>query len=204
MKKFAAILCTAAITLGTVCTAFANPSISYVTIEPQDATVAEESAALIPEGMKLIVAEAEPDNYENEVVAEIVTRLNDPEQMIEMEEILEMLEVDLTEEIKTESGNVIDPLEYEPISEFDDLVLSDDMDVYYDFDGEVKKVKATIEVEALKEVEDIKNNLLMQLDQKEGKVYFIEIEEEDYVPETGEITVTFPCLGPFCVLEKAE
>lgn len=202
MKKFAAILCAAAMTLGMVSTAFANPSISDVTIETQDATVAEETAAIIPEGMKLVVTEADPEKYENEKAAEVVTKVNDPEQMITLEEILDTLEIDLTKEIKTTDDTVIDPLEYELISKFADLVLTDSVEVVYDFDGEVKAVKATIEVEALKDVKDIKNNLLMQLDPKSGEAHFIEIKEEDYKAETGEITVTFPCLGPFAVLEK--
>ncbi|MDO5541568.1 MAG: hypothetical protein Q4F83_16135 [Eubacteriales bacterium] len=204
MKKFAAILCATVMSLGMVSSVFANPSIKDVTIEEQEVVVAEETAQIIPEGKKLVVVEADPEKYESREAAEVVTKLNDPKTMITMEEMLDILKVDTTEEIKTESGNVIQPLEYEPVSEFADLVLTDGTTVEYDIDGEVKAVKVTLKAEALKDVKDIKNCVLMQIDSKTGEVYFIEIDEESYDPETGEITVTFPCLGPFCVLEKAE
>ena len=202
MKKLTAIICAAALSLSTVCVAFANPSISEVTIQTQDVKVDTETAKIIPEGMKLIVTEAKPESYVSKEAAEVVTKLNDSKEVITTKEILEILKVDTTQEIKTESGTVIKPEEYEPITKFADLVISDGVTVEYDINGEVKAVKATIEVEALKDVEDINNILLMQIDPKNGDVYFIEIEEEDYVPETGEITVTFPCLGPFTVMEK--
>ena len=42
----------------------------------------------------------------------------------------------------------------------------------------------------------------MQINPETGEVYFIEIDEESYNPETGEITVEFPCLGLFTVMGK--
>lgn len=204
MKKFAAILCAAAMALGMVSTAFANPSISDVTVEEQDAVVDEETAKIIPDGMKLVVKEADTDKYQEKNVAEVVTKLNDPKTQITMQEMLDILKVDTKEEIKTTSDTVIDPLEYEPISKYADLVLTDGTVVEYTIQGNIKSIKATIKMEALKDVKDIEKILLMQLDQKTGKVYFIEIDKDDYDPKTGEITVEFPCLGPFCILEKAE
>ena len=202
MKKLTAIICAAALSLSTVSVAFANPSIGEVTVEPQKVIVSTETAQIIPEGKTLIVTEAKPENYESKEAAEVVKKLNDPKEVTTTKEILEILKVDTTQEIKTESGTVINPEEYEPITKFADLVISDGVTVEYDINGEVKAVKATIEVEALKDVEDIKNILLMQIDPKTGDVYFIEIDEKNYVPETGEITVEFPCLGPFTVMEK--
>lgn len=205
MRKFAAILCAAVLSLGVVSTVFANPSISEVTIEAQETKVDTETAKIIPEGKILVVKEAAPENYESKEAAEVVTKLNDPKEVITTKEILEILKVDTTKEIKTESGNVIKPEEYEPITKFADIVITDgSTKVEYDFDGEVKAVKTTVAVEALKDLEkeDIKNIILMQIDPKTGEVYFIEINEEDFDPETGEITVTFPCLGPFTVMEK--
>ena len=43
--------------------------------------------------------------------------------------------------------------------------------------------------------------MLMQMDPTTGEVYFIEIDAENFNAQTGEITVTFPCMGPFTVLE---
>ena len=204
MRKFASIVFATVMTLSMACIAFANPSISSTGIEEQTATVDAATAAKIPAGMSLIVNEAKPENYSNKDVAEAVTKLNDASSTISVKEILEILKVDLTKEMKTTSGTVIDPTEYEPITKFSDLALSDGVELKYDVDGNVLEVKATIKVEALKDIKDIKNVVLMQIDPTSGEVYLIEIDEDDYDAETGEITVTFPCLGPFTVLEKAE
>ena len=204
MRKFASLVCATVMTLSMACIAFANPSISSTGIEEQTATVDAATAAKIPAGMSLVVNEAKPENYSNKDVAEAVTKLNDASSTISVKEILEILKVDLTKEMKTTSGTVIDPTEYEPITKFSDLALSDGVELKYDVDGNVLEVKATIKVEALKDIKDIKNVVLMQIDPTSGEVYLIEIDEDDYDAETGEITVTFPCLGPFTVLEKAE
>lgn len=205
MKKLTAILCAAAMTLGMVSTAFANPSIADLNQPEEQVTVAPESAEIIPEGKRLVVQEADVENYEKEDVVEVVKRLNDEKEMITMEEMMDILKVmedengDPIEEIKTNKDNVINPLEYEPITKFADLVLTDGTTVEYDIDGEIKGIKATVKAEAAKDAEK-EDLLIMQIDPKTGDVYFIEVE--DYDPETGEITATFACLGPFTILEK--
>lgn len=199
MKRLTALLCTAALTLGLAVSASANPSIS--TVSTEKVVVSAETAAVLPAGKTLEVREADTDKYESAEAAEVVTKLNDEKQTITVKEMLEILKVDTTQEIKTESGTVIDPTEYEPITKFADLVLTDGTTVEYDINGEVMAVEVTITLEAVKEA-DVENLLIMQIDPKTGEVYFIEIDEENFNPETGEITVTFPCLGPFTVLEK--
>lgn len=200
MRKLTALLCTAAMTFGMVASAFANPSVS--TVAPESVTVSAASAALIPAGMSLTVQEADPTNYTNTQVADVVTRLNDSQQTITMSEMLDILQVDLTQDVTTQNGTVIDPTAYNPIAQFVDLVISDGATVAYDVDGNVLSVEATITLEAAigANVEDL---LLMQLDPTTGDVYFIEIDAENFNAETGEITVTFPCLGPFTVLETS-
>ena len=200
MRKLTALLCTAAMTFGMAASAFANPSVS--TVAPESVTVSAASAALIPAGMSLTVQEADPTNYTNTQVADVVTRLNDSQQTITMSEMLDILQVDLTQDVTTQNGTVIDPTAYNPIAQFVDLVISDGATVAYDVDGNVLSVEATITLEAAigANVEDL---LLMQLDPTTGDVYFIEIDAENFNAETGEITVTFPCLGPFTVLETS-
>lgn len=200
MRKLTALLCTAAMTFGMAASAFANPSVS--TVAPESVTVSAASAALIPAGMSLMVQKADPTNYTNTQVADVVTRLNDSQQTITMSEMLDILQVDLTQDVTTQNGTVIDPTAYNPIAQFVDLVISDGATVAYDVDGNVLSVEATITLEAAigANVEDL---LLMQLDPTTGDVYFIEIDAENFNAETGEITVTFPCLGPFTVLETS-
>lgn len=113
---------------------------------------------------------------------------------------MEILQVDLTQEITTAGGTVIDPTAYEPITQFVDLAISDGAEVAYDVDGNVLSVEATITLEAVigANAEDL---MLMQMDPTTGEVYFIEIDAENFNAQTGEITVTFPCMGPFTVLE---
>ena len=90
------------------------------------------------------------------------------------------------------------PTDYESITPFVDLVLTDGTNVEYTTEG---TIKATVKVEPAKNLkaEDL---VLMQVDPATGVIYFIEIDEYD--PETGAITAEFPVLGPFMVLEKSE
>ena len=80
------------------------------------------------------------------------------------------------------------------------MTISDGAEVAYDVDGNVLSVEATITLEAVigANAEDL---LIMQMDPTTGEVYFIEIDAENFNAQTGEITVTFPCMGPFTVLE---
>ena len=199
MRKFTAVLCAAVLTLGMSASVFANPSIS--TVSTDKVVVAAESAASLPEGTTVEVRDAAPENYENAAAAEAVTKLNDDTTTVTMKDILDILKVDAAT-AKTQSGNPIDPTQYEPVTKFADLVLTDGTSVMYDNNGEVVSVKVTLTLDAVKGAK-AENLVIMQIDPKTGEVYFIEITEADFNAETGEVTVTFPCLGPFTVLEKA-
>lgn len=205
MKKFATILCTAALTFGMINTAFAAPSIGQLIPE---APVVISTEVTIPDGLVLDVKDAAPDKYENATVTDVVKLFNDDDDttVVSVMDVLEALKdssdkaLDPAGEIKTyHEGTVIDPEEYEPLMPFVDLILTDGVDVFYDLDGTVVKVKATFKAEVAKDLNE-EDLLLMQIDPVTGEVYFVEIEEYD--PVTGEITAEFPCLGPFTILEK--
>lgn len=198
MKKLVALLCTAAMVLSTAAVAFANPSIS--TIAPESVKVSAATQAALPAGATLKVAEPKTDAYKTPEVKTVVDKLNSSTEVTTVKEMLETLKVDTTKEIKTTGDTVVEDIEaYAPISKFMDLVmeLSDGSETYEL--GE--KVELTITVEAVKGA-DPKNLLIMQVDPETGDVYFIEIDEDDFDPETGEITAEFPCLGPITILEK--
>lgn len=213
MKKLTALLCTAAMTMSLSATAFANPSITTVFNEKVE--VQAETSVVIPEGKKVVVTKAAPENYKVKEVADVVSKVNNPEEKAEVAEIVATLKAlksaeelvgptgePLKEaEFVTTSGNVVDTSVYDFVTEFADLALTDDVTMEYSLDGEVVSVKTTLTMEALIDA-DIENMVIMQIDPETGDVYFIELKAEDFDPVTGELTVTFPCLGPFSIMEK--
>lgn len=192
MKKLVAFVCAAAMTLGMAASVIAAPSIGELIPEAPVVVSGE-----IPTGYTLEVQNVNTEKYENKDVAEIVTKFNDEETVVSVTDVLEALKVDLTKEVKTVNDTVIDPTEYEAITPFVDLVITDGTEVEYTLEG---KVKVTLTVEVAKELK--KDDLIiMQVDPTTGEVYFIELDEYD--PVTGEITAEFPCLGPFTILQKS-
>lgn len=208
MKKFTAMFCAAALSVSMAMTAVAAPSIGQLIPEAPEVVSGE-----IPTGYYLAVQNVDTTKYEVKTVADIVEKFNlddtDPAYVpVSVADILEALkdyqpkaegqDESQPVEYKTTSDNPIVPTDYESITPFVDLVLTDGTDVEYTNDG---KIKATVKVEVAKDLkaEDL---VLMQIDPATGEIYFIEIDEYD--PETGAITAEFPVLGPFMVLEKSE
>lgn len=208
MKKFTAMFCAAALSVSMAMTAVAAPSIGQLIPEAPEVVSGE-----IPTGYYLAVQNVDTTKYEVKTVADIVEKFNlddtDPAYVpVSVADILEALkdyqpkaegqDESQPVEYKTTSDNPIVPTDYESITPFVDLVLTDGTDVENTNDG---KIKATVKVEVAKDLkaEDL---VLMQIDPATGEIYFIEIDEYD--PETGAITAEFPVLGPFMVLEKSE
>ena len=202
MKKLPAFFCAAAMTLTMGMTAMALPSVS--TTATEKVTVSAETAKVIPEGKELSVKTADPKNYEVPAVAKAVEALNNLKEgeTVSTETVMKALGFEDLTKITTADNKTVDLTGFEPVTKFADLMLTDGNSVEFDANGEAISVEATISVEALKEVEDLANILIMQMDPKTGDVYFIEVTEEDFNGETGELTVKFPCLGPFTILEK--
>lgn len=229
MKKFTAFFCAATMALGMSASALAAPSIGELIPEAPTLLSGE-----IRDGWWLTVTNADPDKYENETVRDIVSRFNDEDDLTAttVVDVLEALGIDLTKEINTTKGNVIDPTLYEALTPFVDLVITNGTEVAYkaaDEDSVEAQTEAVAETEAQTEAaaeteaqtevtvaekapegikasmkvepaKDLKleNLAIMQIDPFTADPYFIELD--DYVPETGEITATFPCLGPIMVL----
>ena len=196
MRRLTAFICAAAMAFGMTATAVAAPSIG--SLIPEAPALVEGT---LPENYWLAVQDADTASYTNETVARVVERFNDDEAEVPMTfpEVLEELEVDTETEIRTHALDVVvNPLDYESLTPFVDLVITDGTEVSYTTDGEVR---ATIQVEPARDLE-AEDLLLMQVDPETGEVYFLDVEEYD--PETGEITATFPCLGPIMVLVKTE
>ena len=222
MKKLTTMICAAVISAGMTMGTIAAPSIGQLIPEAPQVMSGE-----FQDGYELAVQNVSTKGYANKDVADIVEKFNDDNSTLTVVDVLKALdpELDLTkDEIRTTKGHQIDPSEYEAIMPFVDLVLTKGTDVTYEMDlKEETETEAETEAETDQDVDpaaivkegvtvsfklepakDLEKDdlLIMQIDQKTGKVYFIEIDKYD--PKTGEITAKFPCLGPFAVLTKGE
>ncbi|WP_373218947.1 hypothetical protein [Ruminococcus sp. 5_1_39BFAA] len=189
-KRFVSILL-AAMTISMSVTAYAAPSISQLI--PEAPTVI---SGAVNSGEQLIVQNANTDAYTNKTVAETVKKVNDENTKTTMKEILADLQVDTKTVVLTENKKLVNPTLYEPVTPFVDLVLKKEDEIKYQSTGEIK---ASITIEAAKDMNK-KDALIMQIDPNTGKVHFIAIEELNKA--TGEVTATFPTLGPIALLEK--
>ena len=191
MKRKAAAALLAALTLSMAMNVWAAPSISQII--PENPQVV---SGTLTGSQQLAVQNADPSAYADKTVADTVTWANDDNTVATIKEILTRLGLDTKAEFKDIFGNKVNPTLYEQLTPFVDLVIKEGNNVSYASNGQIK---AKITVEAAKEMkkEDL---LLMQVDATTGKVYFMPIEEFD--PVTGEITATFPTLGPIALLKK--
>lgn len=191
MKRKAAAALLAALTLSMAMNVWAAPSISQII--PENPQVV---SGTLTGSQQLAVQNADPSAYADKTVADTVTWANDDNTVATIKEILIRLGLDTKAEFKDIFENKVNPTLYEQLTPFVDLVIKDGNNVSYASNGQIK---AKITVEAAKEMkkEDL---LLMQVDATTGKVYFMPIEEFD--PVTGEITATFPTLGPIALLKK--
>ena len=191
MKRKAAAALLAALTLSMAMNVWAAPSISQII--PENPQVV---SGTLTGSQQLAVQNADPSAYADKTVADTVTWANDDNTVATIKEILIRLGLDTKAEFKDIFENKVNPTLYEQLTPFVDLVIKDGNNVSYASNGQIK---AKITVEAAKEMkkEDL---LLMQVDATTGKVYFMPIEE--FNPVTGEITATFPTLGPIALLKK--
>lgn len=209
MKKFVSVLCTGAMVLTFGSAAFANPSLSTAGIE--SAAVDEATAAKVPDGYQIAIQDEFDDEalalIADERVAEVISRLNSNEKKLTMEEMLDILEIELSEDgtVETTDGNEIDPLDYAPIVKFAAIDLVEDAtgeETYgEDLDLDLDEIEVDLTMEALKDTQ-AQDLLFMQLNPDTAAASFIEIAEEDLDAEEGTVTVAFPGFGPFLTLEK--
>ena len=189
-KKYLSILL-AAVTITAAMSVYAAPSIS--TIMPEAPRVVEGN---ISAGQKVIVQNVNTAAYKNKTVADLVDKVNDDSVQMTMEDILTALGINADEQQETPDGRDGNPSLYELLTPFVDVAIQEGDNVTYESDG---SIKVTLNIEAAKgaKMEDL---LLMQIDQETGKVSFIPAEELD--PETGDMTVTLPSLGPVALVGK--
>lgn len=191
MKKKIVSILLAVMTVTASVTAYAAPSISQII--PEAPKVVEGN---LDAGEQLVVQNANTEAYKDKTVAAVVNKVNDENTKTTAKEILTELKVDTKQEIQTETKKKVNPTLYEPLTPFVDLVIKKEDQVKYESTGEIK---ATVTIEAAKDMKK-KDVLLMQIDPNTGKVYFVEVEKLD--KKTGEVTATFPTLGPVTLMQK--
>ena len=189
-KKYLSILL-AAVTITASMSVYAAPSIS--TIMPEAPRVVEGN---ISAGQKVIVQNVNTAAYKNKTVVDLVDKVNDDSVQMTMEDILTALGINADEQQETPDGRDGNPSLYELLTPFVDVAIQEGDNVTYESDG---SIKVTLNIEAAKGAK-MKDLLLMQIDQETGKVSFIPAEELD--PETGDMTVTLPSLGPVALVGK--
>lgn len=189
-RKYFSILL-AAMTIAASANVYAAPSIGQII--PEAPKVVEGN---LSGNQQLVVKDADTNSYKDQTVADVVTKVNDDNTKVTMNEILKDLNVDTTEPVKTNTNQTVNPSLYEPITPFVDLVIQEDDKITYESTGEIK---ATITIEAAKDVKK-KDVLLMQIDPETGKVSFVAVEKLN--KKTGEVTATFDTLGPIALIEK--
>ena len=189
-KKYLSILL-AAVTITASMSVYAAPSIS--TIMPEAPRVVEGN---ISAGQKIIVQNANTAAYKNKTVADLVDKVNDDSVQMTMEDIPTALGINEDEQQETPDGRDVNPSLNELLTPFVDVAIQEGDNVTYESDG---SIKVTLNIEAAKgaKMEDL---LLMQIDPETGKVSFIPAEKLD--PETGDMTVTLPSLGPVALIGK--
>lgn len=191
MKKKLISILLAVMTISASVPAFAAPSISQII--PEAPKVVEGN---LKAGEELVVQDVKTEEYKDKKVAEVVKKVNDENTKTTIKEVLTDLKVDTTQVIKTDTNKVVNPTLYEPLTPFVDLAIKKEDQIKFESTGEIK---ATVTIEAAKDMKK-KDILIMQIDPNTGKVYFVEVEKLN--KKTGEITATFPTLGPVTLMQK--
>lgn len=111
-RKYFSILL-AAMTIAASANVYAAPSIGQII--PEAPKVVEGN---LSNKQELIVKDVDTGAYKDKKVAEVVTKVNDDNTKVNMNEILKDLKVDTTETIKTNTEKKVNPSLYESLTPF--------------------------------------------------------------------------------------
>ena len=177
MKKLIAVICAVAMMLAMAIPAMANPSIVEVTATGEGET---------EDGVAIIVVPIDVEAYANPTVKDVVTKVNGTEVALTPAEIAEMLGAD---------NAPADIADYHQVSVFMDIVATDGSEI----EG---AVTLQVKFDALVGAEGLENYLIQLIDPTTGEIYYITLDPEQFDPETGVVTITFPVAGPFSLIQK--
>ena len=182
MKKFLAVLLSVALLLGCMNAALANPSISDLSTS----VVSIEPLTELPEGVTIVVREAQPDSYADAGVAKIVNDMADENTVV--------TPADVSEELA----------DYDFITNFSDVVAVKDGVASFELDGAPVSAKITFDVDALKGVaaDDLGSYSFLLINPATGEFQLLSADAESFDSDKGEVTVEFPFLGTFALVQK--
>lgn len=190
MKKLVAALCAAALLLTMIVPALANPSISDLSESVKEITPKTE----LSEGKSILVLPADVTRYENAGVQGVVSSVNDGEEVATFADVISALNANVA----------INPEDYDFITAFSDVILSDGETLSFTDEGNVVAADVKMDVDVLKDVDanDLGDYAVVLIDPANGAVDLLTLDAETFAPETGEITVSFPHLGTFALIQK--
>ena len=90
---------------------------------------------------------------------------------------------------------------YDFVSDFNDLSVSDNAGVVYDDAGQAIEITVTLQDDALTDLDgdsDLNNYLVMLINPATGEICFLPLEKD----ENGNVVVKFPFLGVFAIIQK--
>lgn len=231
MKKIAGIICASVTAMSMALTAAAAPSIGDMIPQIKDNGVL---SGVIEDGWKLVIQKVSTPEYENSDVADIIEQFNDDENedVLTIQQVFDAFkDLEVNQEVDedgnelpwtTNKDNEIEIEDYEAVTPFVDLVLTNDEETALSYETEDGYLVLG-RLEAVKDL-DHEDLLIMQIDQKTGQIHFLELEEpedesgaetdelqalvnalrDEYEPEEGDFIADYPCLGPFAILTRGE
>lgn len=167
----------------------------YVAVLP----LSDETLALYKnDAVKAAVQSVNLDDENPVTVADVAGNL-----VLDAEEN-DVTKVKLAGQEEAEEPKTVDLNEYDFVTGFSDLVLTNGTDVILSGADEAISIEAKMELEALKGVkpEDLGDYLLMFVNTESGEVSLVELDPAKFDSEKGQIDVTCPFFGAFALLQK--
>jgi len=213
MKKLIAFMCAIALVCTMTASVLANVSISDLVPTVGEVTVEQEVE--LPEKAKIIVepVASKGENWSGNVTEKVVAVNSTEESTTVAELVVALAELPANDkltvkegvlEIKDEEGNVVSELnvaEADFASVFSEVYLSDGATVTYDDDGKAISVELSLTYEQLRGRSAEEFQILL-INPETGEMTLIDLDPSSFNAETGEITIKFPFLGVFALIEK--
>ncbi len=209
MKKLIALIGAVALICSMAFPALANGSINElkaeivsleIVVDNLSETVKAELAK--PDVQVVATNIAEPDNsWTSEVVKDLVSDFNDPNTTLSMETVVEELKTLAVNEGNSKDLETLKNADF--ASGFAEVSLVKDGKKSYSVNGEDVPTKQTLKYEQLKglSAEQLIGFQIFLMNPETGKFVLITLNPENFDPLTGEITVDFPFLGTYALVQ---